>query len=403
MKRKPSSCIVCDQVNWLKLPHSTHGKSVRSDGAILEVSLNKGQCKHCGLVQTLEAPDVASLIRLYTDEYDIYANRPESEQFVGGRYRALAHAITASVFPYRPRRFLEVGCGNGSALRAVQALWKEADGVGMEPVTTAVKMAQNSKLNVHQGIVGGCIPNIVGKEKYDVIYSIHVIEHTQNPVDFLNGLKKLLTPHGRLIITCPNARVPNLEIMRTDHNFSMTPYHLEILARKAGLLPLKSTLCPGGGEDLDYEHNQLLVCCLPPEDGDVGIDIPLPEYLSSSNQMRLFGERTKYFQDFEELDERLDERTDGAVNLYCFGTGGWTCMLAGYAPKTWEKIKACVVDGGSESKFHGKSIVAYNKLKSCNPDGIVIGVNPITQPMIAQRLEEDGHKYLYQWNDIISV
>ena len=117
-----SACAVCGGNDWLELPppHSNH--SVRSDGAILNYPMRKAQCSECALVQATVLSDAAALAILYTEEYDIYNNRPSSEQFVAGRYTALAQAITSSVSPYKPRRVLEVGCGNGSALKPIQAL-----------------------------------------------------------------------------------------------------------------------------------------------------------------------------------------------------------------------------------------------------------------------------------------
>ena len=250
-------------------------------------------------------------------------------------------------------------------------------------------------------MIGGVLPRD-HQQKYDVIYSIHVIEHTEDPVAFLRALKSLLAPHGRLIITCPNARTPNLEIVRSDHQYSMTPYHLGVLARKAGFILLKSTLCPGGGEDLDYEYNQLLVGCLPGKRSETEAKLPLPGYLQEANRLQLFGARCKYFHDFATLDGILQTRLNGCKRLACFGTGGWACILAGYAPSLWERVQACVIDGGSNRTFFGKPILAYDTLKEMNPDGVIVGVNPATQPMIAQRLEQAGYPTI-RWDDLITM
>lgn len=397
-----ASCIVCGNTDWMALPVSAASHSVRSDGAILNHPLKKAQCSKCGMIRSCEVPEDDTLRELYTNDYDIYNKRPDSEQFVAGRYRALAQAIVSSVRPFVPERVLEVGCGNGAALREVSALWPGATSVGMEPVTSAVQAAQAANINVHQGMVGGVVPDAVGAHQYDVIYSIHVIEHTQDPVKFLEGLKAMLSPRGRLIITCPNARQPNLEIMRADHHYSMLPHHLNILARKAGLLPIKSALCPGGGEDLDYEHNQLLVCCLPDASDNVADFPELPDELSDAGRMQLFGARSKYFHDFGKLDSALLERLNGAKKIFCFGTGGWTCMLAGYAPGVWERVQACVIDGGSNHIFYGKKVLPYEHLAKQNPDGVIIGINPATQPIIARRMETDGIPSV-RWDDLISM
>lgn len=394
--------MVCGGTDWLELPQPHPSRSVRSDGAILDYPLEKAQCSSCALVQTILRPGLEALQSLYRDDYDIYNNRPASEQFVTGRYTALAQAITASVSPYYPKKVLEVGCGNGAALQAVQAIWTQAKCIGMEPVTSAVAAAQAMNLDVSQGMIGTTLPSHIANERFDVIYTIHVIEHTDNPIDYLKTLSQLLEPHGRLVVTCPNASVPNLEIMRPDHHYSMMPYHLTVLARKAGLSPLKSTLCPGGGEGLDYEHNQLLLCQLASERDLHDSSVPVPDYLSQDNQMKIFGSRSKYFHDFAMLDDVLEEHTVDAARLVCFGTGGWACMLVGYAPKLWKRVTACVIDGGADQEFCGKPIVPYARMQDVSPDAVIVGVNPATQPLIVRRIEQDGFRAI-RWDNIIRV
>jgi len=39
---------------------------------------------------------------------------------------------------------------------------------------------------------------------YDVIIAQEVVEHTDDPVEFLKTLKEHLRPHGEMIITCPS-------------------------------------------------------------------------------------------------------------------------------------------------------------------------------------------------------
>ena len=397
-----SLCIVCNGKQWLRLPPSHPTRSVRSDGAILNRPLAKAQCNDCGMIQSCEVPAQETLESLYTDHYDIYNKRPDSEQFVTGRYRSLAQAIVSSVAPLIPKRVLEVGCGNGAALQAVSALWSEAKCVGMEPVTSAVNAAQAHGINAYQGMIGGTIPEVISKHQYDVIYTIHVIEHTGNPIRYLEGLKAMLAPGGRLIVTTPNSRQPNLEIMRTDHHYSMLPYHLNVIARKAGLMPIKSTLCPGGGEDLDYEHNQLLVCSLPQITDAIDQFPTLPDELNPEHRTVLFAARKKYFDDFSALDDTLLQRFADAKDIVCFGTGGWTCMLAGYAPQAWNRVRACVIDGGSSNEFYGKKILPYSIVIEKKPDIVLVGINPATQPIIVRRLEADQIPSA-RWDDIIAM
>src|SRR3990167_8518457 len=396
-------CIVCNSTRWLTWPIGHSMRSVRSDGAILNQPLTKAQCYQCGLVQSAQLPDTNTLATLYTEKYDIYNNRPNAEQFVASRYAALSNAFTGSVAPYQPRRVLEVGCGNGATLNAVQSIWTNAMCIGIEPVVAAVEEAKRCGFNVHQGMIGVSVPPNIASQKYDVIYAVHVIEHTQNPIEFLLELKKMLTTDGFLILSCPNACMPNFEMMRADHHYSMTPYHLEIIARKSGLIPTKNTLCPGGSENLDDEHNQLLVCRLAQntETQDARL-IPMPFYLNEENRIKLFKARQDYFYNFEKLDSILQSKLKNIKRLFCFGTGGWACMLAGYAPQIWNTVQACIIDGNSDKTFYGKPIYSFESLKSWRPDGIIIGTNPAIQTSLAQRINKDGYNAI-RWSDIVAM
>jgi 2-polyprenyl-3-methyl-5-hydroxy-6-metoxy-1,4-benzoquinol methylase len=395
------TCIVCRGTQWLELPIPHPSQSVRSDGAISQQPLMKSQCATCALVQARHLPDNESLAALYTDSYDIYNNRPASEQFATARYTDLAKAITSAVAPLSPKSVLEAGCGNGTAMQAIQAIWSQAQCVGIEPVTSAVSAAHAQGYNVHQGMIGVSLPEKITQQKYDVIYSIHVIEHTQHPALFLHELKKLLAPEGRIIISCPDGRIPHLELVRSDHVYSMTAYHLENLARQAGLVPVVMTDFPGNAENVDCEYNQLMVCRLPKENESITPN-SLPDYLNVPNREKLFAERQQYILAFEKLDEKINSQLANAERLFCFGSGGWACVLAGYAPAIWKQIQACVVDGGSDMKIHGKNILSYASLQGHQPDAVIVGTNPAIQNVIAQRLQTSGFKAIC-WNNIISM
>jgi hypothetical protein len=219
---------------------------------------------------------------------------------------------------------------------------------------------------------------------------------------FLHELKKLLAPEGRIIISCPDGRIPHLELARSDHVYSMTPYHLENLARQAGLVPEIMTDFPGHAENVDCEYNQLMVCRLPKENETI-MPNSLPDYLNPANREKLFAARKEYILSFEKLDEKIHAQlTHETERLYCFGSGGWACVLAGYAPAIWKKIQACVVDGGSDMKIHGKTILAYDTLQSYQPDAVIVGTNPAIQGVIAERLQTSGFKAVC-WNNIINM
>jgi len=100
----------------------------------------------------------------------------------------------------RPGLLLDVGCGQGHFLaRMVKAGWR---GVGVDFDADAVEAAKNAyALDVR---VGGLETLSANREGFDVITASHVIEHVENPSEFLSGCRRLLRPEGQLIIRTPN-------------------------------------------------------------------------------------------------------------------------------------------------------------------------------------------------------
>lgn len=45
----------------------------------------------------------------------------------------------------------------------------------------------------------------LGNIKFDTILALHILEHLDNPIDFLKTLKLLLADNGKIIIVVPNA------------------------------------------------------------------------------------------------------------------------------------------------------------------------------------------------------
>lgn len=61
------------------------------------------------------------------------------------------------------------------------------------------------------------------QSSFDLIVLFQVLEHLDNPLEFLNQLKPLLKPQGRVIVTVPNARG---YLRFTDTLLNMPPHHL---------------------------------------------------------------------------------------------------------------------------------------------------------------------------------
>ena len=75
-------------------------------------------------------------------------------------------------------------------------------GVVPRQVSYEQELAEKFGFNVHIGLFD---PQIYQKDFFDYITLDQVLEHIQDPVLILKGIKKILRPGGTVVISTPNA------------------------------------------------------------------------------------------------------------------------------------------------------------------------------------------------------
>jgi len=93
-------------------------------------------------------------------------------------------------------RILEIGCASGYFLFSVKEHVKSVTGV--ELTTDFVHYAQSKGLDVKESL------DEVPDNSYDLIFMFHVLEHVEDPIRFLEQVKRKLSHSGKLIIEVPN-------------------------------------------------------------------------------------------------------------------------------------------------------------------------------------------------------
>jgi 2-polyprenyl-3-methyl-5-hydroxy-6-metoxy-1,4-benzoquinol methylase len=95
----------------------------------------------------------------------------------------------------------------------------------------------------------------LANENWDYFLLPEVLEHINNPVDFLQRLHANFSDNvGRLVITVPNAFTPDnaryarqgKEVINTDHRYWFTPYTLSKVVMAAGFSVNRITMCRHG-------------------------------------------------------------------------------------------------------------------------------------------------------------
>jgi SAM-dependent methyltransferase len=149
-------------------------------------------------------PSDSALAQIYSANYFLGDGIPEQEAINSEMKRATGRLYLDLLESYavtRGEKLLEVGCGHGDFLVEAQARGFEVTGVEISP--DAAKVA-HSKLG-NGSILCGEIDQVdLPPQSFDVCILSDVIEHTRNPVRFLEIIHDLLKPGGILFIATPS-------------------------------------------------------------------------------------------------------------------------------------------------------------------------------------------------------
>lgn len=159
-------------------------------------SLNK--CCKCGLIYVQERPDDNQITQAHKQgkhtglkELDVTGSFNSSK--VSRYLEILKDLFNGSIRD--KKSWLDVGCGHGELLVAVQNFSHGSIEVkGSEPNIHKRNQAKIRGLNVEYFDIE------THADRYDIISILNVWSHLPDPPQFLQALKRLLKPHGELII-----------------------------------------------------------------------------------------------------------------------------------------------------------------------------------------------------------
>lgn len=194
------NCPVCqsDFKTVLYKSENRHGRHLQEPKAEFDVY----RCDTCGLVGL---PSIETDDRYYQQFYPQGYHTPTAPGFVGRLWGLFASfLLNRKIDAFKqyvslPCKLLDVGCGNGGFVKALNPLLFDAH--GLEPVKEAVEDAKKAGLQVEQGniLFGSLKP-----EQYDVVTLWHVFEHIKDPVVALQRIHPLLRPGGIVVMAIPN-------------------------------------------------------------------------------------------------------------------------------------------------------------------------------------------------------
>ena len=171
------------------------------------------RCKHCGMIyMSPRLNETIYLNRLRSDENhrDRYhailsqQNNDAEERVMKGNIVRLRASV--------PRgKLLDLGCGLGRFLLLARAAGYVVSGV--EPHFFAASHARSNGLTIHEDPLEDLE---YSPQSLDVVTAFDYLGRAQHPVETLKEIARILKPHGRLLLTCPNLDSMTCQLVGPD-------------------------------------------------------------------------------------------------------------------------------------------------------------------------------------------
>jgi SAM-dependent methyltransferase len=164
------------------------------------------QCARCGLIRLDPWPSREKLASYYPEDYwfapaNGAADRLEEawrrlviSDHVEFVRKALRHAGEDGLV-------LDVGCGGGLFVRVLRERGIRAIGLDLSPRAAALAWRANGSPTVCGSLKQAPLP----PSSCAVVTMFHVLEHLEDPAEYLDAAWRLLAPEGRLVVQTPNA------------------------------------------------------------------------------------------------------------------------------------------------------------------------------------------------------
>lgn len=132
-----------------------------------------------------------------TAQIDTYAKRHPQLGGIAVIPPLLQRALRAS---RTDARVLDIGCGEGATLRALDTFAPHVDAIGCDLSSERVTIARSHGM---EAVVADCAILPWPDAHFDLVITRHVIEHVDNEQTMLNEAARVLQPNGLLYLETP--------------------------------------------------------------------------------------------------------------------------------------------------------------------------------------------------------
>jgi SAM-dependent methyltransferase len=165
--------------------------------------------------------------------------------------------------------YLDIGCGYGFAVDFARHVF-DLHALGVDPSQFAAAGRDGLKIKIIQTYLSPSLD--LGGRLFDLVVASEVIEHTKDPLEFVELIKARLDDNGTLILTTPDADSVSPETCTTTMTSLLSPkLHYVLFSRKC----LEQMLRKAGFRRVDVvKRSDTLVAAA--SSGDKTIDLTAP-------------------------------------------------------------------------------------------------------------------------------
>ena len=158
------------------------------------------RCRQCGQHYTNPRPTSSDICSFYSGSYhNDLLKEGASEQAFGPKFQGYIKWLHQYV---RGGRSLDIGCATGLLPKMLRDLGFDAEGVEINPATSAWGRKHYDVKIGSKPLESGCYP----ANAYSLVTACDVIEHTENPLAFTRMIHDVVAPGGYVLVTFPDVR-----------------------------------------------------------------------------------------------------------------------------------------------------------------------------------------------------
>jgi SAM-dependent methyltransferase len=187
------------------------------------------RCRGCGFVYVKNPPSADQLAKAYASMYDTAETYVPDERFHKRlKNWFVARRIRRHTKPGH-RHLLEIGFGHGHLLRALQ---REGSFTleGIDYGEGTIPHLRSLGLNVSTASVE---QKHYPDGTFDMVVGMHVLEHVQNPGQFVSEIHRILRPGGRVYFQVPCVSHWRARIAGRRWKYYGPPFHLWYFSTEA--------------------------------------------------------------------------------------------------------------------------------------------------------------------------